>query len=330
MNDFEFNGGFADIAVSTRVRLARNIKGYNYKDENIYEEIATKVFDAIKTAPVIAQKLELIKIEQMSENALAMVELHQISPQLAKKGGYIIKNNNGSISIMIGDEDHIRLQIMGSGFCPKECLQEAKRLVALIEEHIKMDYDEKLGYLTACPSNLGTGLRASVMLHLPMLENSISELVNIVGRQGFTIRGAYGEGSSATGGFYQLSNQTTLGMSEQSIIERLIDICTNVMQKEKNILLSNYENILLQDSVCRALGNLKTARVIQTKEAIDFLGKLFIGVSIGYIKGIEPKDIWQTEQRIFPNVLGGTQNERDIKRAEILRNLTKNAKIEIK
>lgn len=331
MPEFEFHGGFADLAVSTRIRLARNFKGYPYGDRADQKQIADKVWNAIQSAPVIAKEFKMTEIKAGSSEGLAKVETHQISPEFAQKGGYLIANENGNISIMIGEEDHMRLQVMGSGFCPKECMQEASRLVTLIESQIPMDYDQNLGYLTACPSNLGTGLRASVMLHLPMLESAggISELVNLASRQGFTVRGAYGEGSRAVGSFYQLSNQITLGISEDNIIEKLIALCTDVIEKEKNMRhrLSNQNEIDFTDRICRAVGTLKTARKIQTNEAIDCLSMVLIGFSVGYLKGIEPEQIWKTEQRIQPAVIGKTANERDKERAKILRDLTKQLEI---
>ena len=333
MAEFEFHGGFADLAVSTRVRLARNFKGYTYRNLTAekQKEIADKIWNAINTAPAISKQLTFTEIKAGSNEALSKVETHQISTELAQNGGYLIATENGGVSIMIGEEDHMRLQVMGSGLCPKECMQEASRLASLIESQIPMDYDTNLGYLTACPSNIGTGLRASVMLHLPMLESAggISELVNLAGRQGFTVRGAYGEGSRAVGGFYQLSNQVTLGVSEDNIIEKLIKLCTEVIEKEKNLRhsVSSQYKLELTDKVCRAVGTLKTARQMQTNEAIDCLSQVLIGISMKYLDGVKPEEIWKTEQRIQPVVLGGTANERDKKRADILRDLTKSLEI---
>lgn len=131
----------------------------------------------------------------------------------------------------------MRLQVIGTGLCPKECMAEARRLATLIEGQVPMDFDENLGYLTACPSNIGTGLRASIMLHLPLLGGAgrIQDVIAAAGRQGFTVRGAYGEGSQASGGFYQLSNQVTLGISENAIVDKLVALATEVIEQEKKL-----------------------------------------------------------------------------------------------
>ena len=136
---------------------------------------------------------------------------------------------------MIGEEDHLRLQVIGAGLCPKECLQTADRIAALIEATLPFAYDERLGYLTACPTNVGTGLRASIMLHLPLLTatGEMSRMVGYAGSRGCAVRGAYGEGSKAVGGFYQISNQVTLGASAAELTDRLVETATTIIDAEK-------------------------------------------------------------------------------------------------
>ena len=237
MSTFIQKGGFTDLVATTRVRLARNVRGYTYRGLGLgeYREIADNLWSALQTAPAIASDFAMTEVRAGSQEAAALVEKHLISPDLARKGGFLIASSDGGAAIMIGEEDHIRLQVLGSGLCPKECMETARRLAGLLEGQLQMDYDEKLGYLTACPSNLGTGLRASVMLHLPVLaaNSGLSQMMSWAGRQGFTVRGAYGEGSKATGAFFQLSNQITLGLSEDAIIDRLIDAATGVIEAEK-------------------------------------------------------------------------------------------------
>lgn len=329
MAGFQIEGGFAGLAASTRVRLARNIKGYPYRGLTPaqYEEIANKVWDALQAAPAIAAVFTKQKIAAGSPEAASLVERHLISPELAKTGGWLIVSDDSGVAIMIGEEDHIRLQVIGSGLCPKECMAEARRLAALLESRIPMDYDEQLGYLTACPTNLGTGLRASIMLHLPLLETNgrMQGIIGWAGRQGFTVRGAYGEGSEAVGSFYQLSNQITLGLSEDAIVDKLIALATEVIENEKKLReqARAQNETALADRICRAVGTLQTCRLIDTGEAIGCLSNVLIGLQMGYLTGVKPGAVCALEQQIRPAVLGGSPAERDKKRAEKLRALAK-------
>lgn len=333
MSTFIQKGGFTDLVATTRVRLARNVRGYTYRGLGLgeYREIADKVWSALQTAPAIASDFAMTEVRAGSQEAAALVEKHLISPDLARKGGFLIASSDGGAAIMIGEEDHIRLQVLGSGLCPKECMETARRLAGLLEGQLQMDYDEKLGYLTACPSNLGTGLRASVMLHLPVLaaNSGLSQMMSWAGRQGFTVRGAYGEGSKATGAFFQLSNQITLGLSEDAIIDRLIDAATGVIEAEKKAReqLRTRDEIGLSDQVCRAAGILRTARRIDTAEALECLSYVPIGLQMGYLRGVPSQDIMAAEQAVRPVLLGGTAGERDVKRATFLRAVTENLEV---
>ena len=170
MSLFSLHGGFTGLAASSRVRLARNLKGYPFRlTPAQHSEIADKVFSALRGNPTIGPEFEKKQIIPRSTEASQLVEEHLISPELARNGGWLIVSRDGGVSIMVGEEDHLRLQVIGTGLCPKECLETANRIAALIEATLPFAYDERLGYLTACPTNVGTGLRASIMLHLPML-----------------------------------------------------------------------------------------------------------------------------------------------------------------
>ena len=327
MSTFKIQGGFTGLAASTRVRLARNVKGYPYRGLTAeqYKQIADKVWDALQTAPAIASDFTMTEVRPNSAEGAALVEKHLISPELAKSGGWLIASNDGGVAIMIGEEDHMRLQVIGAGLCPKECMEEARRLTSLIEGQVPMDFDDNLGYLTACPSNLGTGLRASVMLHLPLLHAAgrIQGVISAAGRQGFTVRGAYGEGSQAVGGFYQISNQVTLGVSEDTIVEKLIELTTEVIENEKKLReqARSQNETAFADRICRAAGVLKTARLIETGEALDCLSNVLIGLSMGYLSGVSPTEVCRIGQAIRPVVLGGQPQERDRKRADLLRQM---------
>ena len=226
-------GNEGDIAVSTRVRFARNINGFPFPSrmtDTMREEINNKVKDSIINSNTpFARTLRYITMKDIPENErYAMVERHIISPEFVSncKNKAIIISEDESISVMIGEEDHIRIQVILSGLQLEKAYDIAEQLDALLCGSLDIAFDDNLGFLTECPTNLGTGLRASLMLHLPVLESTgeIKNLSRAVEKIGFTVRGMYGEGSSAIASFYQVSNQITLGISEKNAIENLIDI----------------------------------------------------------------------------------------------------------
>ncbi len=162
---------------------------------------------------------------------------------------------------MIGEEDHLRLQVIGTGLCPKECLDTANRVASLIESALPFAYDERLGYLTACPTNIGTGLRASIMLHLPMLTatGQMDRIIGYAGSRGCAVRGTYGEGSQAVGGFYQVSNQITLGASAAELTDKLVETATTIIDAEKKAReqVRSQNEPALRDRIYRAAGTTK-------------------------------------------------------------------------
>ena len=161
MSMFEIHGGFTGLAASSRVRLARNIKGYPFRPtEQQHSEIADKVFTALKENPTIGPEFDKKQIIPRSTESLSAGRGTPHLPELAQNGGWLIVSKDSGVSIMVGEEDHLRLQVIGTGLCPKECLETANRIAALIEADLPFAYDERLGYLTACPTNVGTGLRA--------------------------------------------------------------------------------------------------------------------------------------------------------------------------
>lgn len=333
MLNFTIQGGFTGLAASTRVRLARNVKGYPYREltPGQQNEIATKVWNALASAPAISKELTMTEVRPNSRQAMQLVEKHLISPEFAQRGGQLIVSQREDIAIMLGEEDHIRLQVLGVGLCPRECMETAHRIAALIESQVPFDYSDKLGYLTACPSNLGTGLRVSVMLHLPALTASgaINRLIHWAARQGMTVRGAYGEGSQATGCFYQLSNQVTLGLSEQAIVDQLTTAATEVIDQEKQAreqIRAAGEDALI-DRVCRAAGVLRYARLLPSDEAAVCISDVLIGLQMGYLTGVQPQALMEAEQQTRPALLEGMPSERDRMRAQTLRSVTQTLEI---
>lgn len=261
-----------------------------------------------------------------SREAMQLIEKHMISPAFAQHGGKLIASDSGDIAIMLGEEDHIRLQVMGIGLCPKECMEMARRIADLIASRVSFDYSDQLGYLTACPSNLGTGLRVSVMLHLPVLTESgaVERMIAWAARQGFAVRGAYGEGTNATGGFYQLSNQITLGLSEDAIVEKLICAATEVIDQEKKareqVRTANEDALF--DRIARAAGTLHYARLLSSEEAARCISDVLIGLQMGYLSGVQAQTLIDAEQDTRPALIAGEPNARDRVRAERLRHDT--------
>lgn len=333
MSMFEIHGGFTGLAASSRVRLARNLKGYPFRlTEAQHSEIADKVFSTLQNNPTIGSEFEKKQIIPRSTEASQLVEEHLISPELAQNGGWLIVSKDGGVSIMVGEEDHLRLQVIGTGLCPKECLETANRIAALIEAALPFAYDERLGYLTACPTNVGTGLRASIMLHLPMLTatNEIGRLVGYAGSRGCAVRGAYGEGSKAVGGFYQISNQVTLGTSAAKLTDKLVETATTIIDAEKKAReqVRSQNEAGLRDRIYRAAGTLRSAYLIETAEAIQCISDVLVGLQMGLLSGIDPQQLYALEQRIRPAMLTGAPQERDQKRAAMLREAAQNLKME--
>ena len=324
MSMFTINGGFTGLAASSRVRLARNLKGYPFRlTEAQHKEIADKVFAALQNNPTIGPEFEKKQIIPRSTEASQLVEEHLISPELAQNGGWLIVSKDGGVSIMVGDEDHLRLQVIGTGLCPKECLETANRIAALIEGELPFAYDERLGYLTACPTNIGTGLRASIMLHLPMLTatGEIGRMTGYAGSRGCAVRGAYGEGSKAVGGFYQISNQVTLGASAAELTDKLVETATTIIDAEKKAReqVRSQDEAGLRDRIYRAAGTLRSAYLIDTSEAVQCISDVLVGLQMGLLSGVDPQKLYELEQRIRPAMLNGAPQERDCKRAELLR-----------
>ncbi|MGO5029178.1 ATP--guanido phosphotransferase [Candidatus Agathobaculum pullicola] len=333
MSMFEIHGGFTGLAATSRVRLARNLKGYPFRlTEAQHKEIADKVFAALQNNPTVGPEFEKKQIIPRSTEASQLVEEHLISPELAQNGGWLIVSKDGGVSIMVGEEDHLRLQVIGTGLCPKECLETANRIAALIEGELPFAYDERLGYLTACPTNVGTGLRASIMLHLPMLTaaGEIGRMTGYAGSRGCAVRGAYGEGSKAVGGFYQISNQVTLGASAAELTDKLVETATTIIDAEKKTReqVRSQNEAGLRDRIYRAAGTLRSAYLIDTGEAVQCISDVLVGLQMGLLSGVEPQKLYELEQRIRPAMLTGTPQERDCKRAELLRAAAKDLMIE--
>ena len=282
-------GEQSDIVVSTRIRLARNLNEYPFPNK-LNTKSRTALNNIIKDAVETDNKFDLRFVEMKSLarfEAASMAERHIISPEFASDadGRALMITKDEDICIMLNEEDHIRIQIMKSGFALDEAYQVADEIDDLLGNKLEYAFDERIGYLTQCPTNLGTGMRASVMLHLPALtmNGQIHKLINTISKLGLTFRGAFGEGTKATGDMYQLSNQITLGISEEFAIKNLkaitLQLCANERAAREELLKS----VNTDDAIFRAYGTLKWARLLSTKELMENLSLVRLGSVTGKI-----------------------------------------------
>ncbi|CAM5197022.1 Protein-arginine kinase OS=Ureibacillus acetophenoni OX=614649 GN=mcsB PE=3 SV=1 [Ureibacillus acetophenoni] len=328
------SGADTDIVISTRIRLARNLDGYRFP-RSFTEQEAKRVDEVVTNALLNYQEgcnFSHFTIKEMPAlQRLVLVEKHLISPLLAKKekSASVVISNDESISVMVNEEDHLRIQCLTPGFQLFETYETANKLDSYLEKHLPYAFNETFGYLTSCPTNVGTGLRASVMMHLPALtmSNQMKVITQMLTRLGMVVRGIYGEGSENLGNIYQISNQVTLGKSEQEILEDLQNVVTQILQNERNARhsLMKQAPIALEDRIQRALGTLRYARIMTSEEAATCLSNVRLGVDLGLIKDISVSILNECMiliQQGFVQQYAGTTlqaTERDLFRAKLLR-----------
>lgn len=322
-------GPEGDIVLSSRIRLARNLKNIPFPS-NMTVENRLLIENQCKSA---LNDLKFISLTSMSQvERASLQELHLISPQLAnsKSQGSILVNEDCSICVMLGEEDHIRIQAVSPGFNLSTAFENANKIDNLLEGTVDFAFDPQFGYLTACPTNTGTGLRASVMVHLPALTHSggINSIIHSLSKLGLCVRGIYGEGSEALGDIYQISNQITLGVSEEDTIKKLEQVIFELISKEKKAGRELYENnrFELEDRIMRSKGILQNARIMTSDEAIKLISQVRWGINLGIITNISHEKLLNTFYNVLPATLTKTYNltsarERDLKRGEELRTL---------
>lgn len=333
----EGSGPQADIVISSRIRLARNLKGMpfpNLMNEAQEVKVIRQVSQAIR-APGVFQAVGELKLQTLRElspvERQILVEKHLISPDLAEGKGEkaVVLRDDEAISIMVNEEDHLRLQCL----LPALMLHEAWRLADAaddaLENELDFAFDQERGYLTACPTNVGTGLRASTMLHLPalVLTKQAGQVLTALTKVGVTVRGLYGEGTEAQGNIFQVSNQITLGRSEEEIINNLSAVTVRLADQEREAreLLRKQNRWQLEDRVGRAYGILTNARVLSSQEALQLLSDVRLGVEMKILRGIDQRLINQLMVRIQPAYLQFTAGkemtpfERDVRRAAMVR-----------
>lgn len=332
--------GASGIVVSTRIRLARNIEGLAFPGWAGDEEcvrIQARVWEMLQSLKGLSPCLP---VEMAALNAVDrdfLRERHLISNDLAQKmqGSGVVVRADEHLSVMVNEEDHLRLQAVRPGLQLKELWTEINDLDTQIEQHIHFAFSPSLGYLTACPTNVGTGLRASAMLHVPGLRliNEIDPIIKGLTKIGLAVRGLQGEGTEASGNMFQISNQMTLGESEAVIIDRLSRIVTEVAQHESNARarLQEQRGAYIEDYVGRAYGILCHARVLNSREALDMLSALRFGCELGIITNLQiaevnrlvlysmPGHLQKSEGRLIP------PDERDYVRARLVRETVRHA-----
>ena len=328
------SGKDSDIVTSTRIRIARNIKDNKFcaKASNEEKEIILKKIENI--APKIGYGLKFIKLKNIDDlTKLSLIEKHLISPDFAvnnQETGAILINNDENICIMINEEDHFRFQVFASGLELDNSLNLALEIENAVGNLINYSYNNKYGYLTQCPSNVGTGLRASVMVHLPALTTTgnINKVLDVVNNFGMNIRGLYGEGSNSQGNMYQISNKQSLGISEKEIINSIKLITNKIIEQERTArkYLAK-KSIELEDRLYRAYGILTNCKKISSEEAKNLISDVKLGTDLGIIKEMNDLKVNKLDLYTKPAnlqlYLGQTlgDKQRDIARAETIKKI---------
>lgn len=280
------------IVISSRLRLARNLAGRAFPNRLSDKQAATlgrEVLAAIKAAAPEENWEEVALDELFEREKGVLLEKHLLSPDILQHtpGRYLAVNGEESLAVMVNEEDHLRIQAILPGLQTEAAWAKLSDLEDRLAERLDFAYDERLGYLTACPTNLGTGLRASVMLHLPALEmtDKLTGIFRQLPQAGFVVRGVYGEGSESVGSLYQVSNQVTLGFAEEEIILRLNQLVEQIVAQElqaREWLMANRE-LWLRDKIGRACGILGGAYMLSSKEAMAELSLVRLGVAMGLV-----------------------------------------------
>lgn len=328
------NGPQGDVVISSRVRIARNIADYPFpcklsgdKAKEVIEKSRAALMDSDEYKDAGFDFIDMEKLTPAC--AASYAERHVISPEFAhnRKSRALMLTKDESASIMLNEEDHIRIQVMLPGMQLAEAYNRADKLDDVFDSKLHYAFDENLGYLTQCPTNLGTGLRASLMLHLPALEEAgkINTFASAVAKLGLVIRGTYGEGSSAKGSFYQLSNQVTLGISEKQAIDNLTVVANELIKKELSLREElKKSGAVFEDKVFRSFGILSNARMLTTDEFMALISNVRLGATLELLN-IPLEEINELINEVQPSTLtasagrGLDSKQRDELRANIVR-----------
>lgn len=324
-----------DIVLSTRIRLARNFKDKTFPIIAEEKELKSIIdfFKETYSQQTFRQykDLALIAVKDLTEiEKLVLVEKHLISPYLVKSSeSGVLLSENEQVSIMLNEEDHIRMQLYFPGFQLETALKEAFLFDDWLEADINYAFDEEKGYLTSCPTNVGTGMRASVMIHLPalVLTKRMKRMIPAVNQLGFVVRGIYGEGSEALGGVFQISNQVTLGKAEADIVADLDSIINKLVEQERHARtrLLERSSVQLENQIFRSYGILQHARIMESSEAATRISNVRLGIDLGIINDLDKNILNELMVLTQPGFLQSyakatlSSIERDVLRATLIR-----------
>jgi len=328
-------GPDADIVISSRIRLARNIDGFRFvdwADDSTKKKVASKAKEAILASNYMKNALyvDMNKIDPVDRQFL--IERHLVSRDHAveTESKTVFVSDREIVSIMVNEEDHLRMQVIQSGLVLDDAWSIMENLEKDLEKRLLFCFAREWGYLTACPTNTGTGLRASVMLHLPaiVLTRQVDKLTHAVSKLGLTVRGFFGEGTEAIGNFFQISNQVTLGHTEIEIIDNLKKVITQIVSQERSSrdFIKKKKKDVMEDRVSRACSTLGGAHIITSKETLNLLSLVRLGVDLGIVKDIDTHGLNELLMLIQPAHLQKLEgkalspSDRDIKRAELIHN----------
>jgi protein arginine kinase len=327
-------GEHAEVILSSRVRLARNLAKHRYPVRAEPEEAA----EVVSLAKIAVEKTSLSRlgvflasVDLDRDDRDLLIERHLISPEFMRddtpRGLYV--DNDQSLSLMVNEEDHLRIQAVRSGLDLRQSMERARAAEMELSQVLHFDFDARLGYLTACPTNVGTGLRVSVLIHLPglVLTKEMDEVLAQINKIGLAVRGFYGEGSDVLGNLFQVSNQTTLGRTEEDLIDSLEKVTLKLLSHETNARRTLFTDAghEIKDKVWRAYGILANARVLTSQEVMNLLSAVRLGLAMGEPVGLDMgqiNDLMLTTQpahlqRLLEKEM--TAEERDVARADLVR-----------
>lgn len=328
------SGSNADIVMSSRIRLARNLSRMpfpNKASKKDLMDIMNMVFEVMHQISYFKDSM-FIKINDLDNvDKQFLIERHLMSHEHAAnaEGKALVVSKEEVLSVMVNEEDHLRLQVMKSGFDLIETWNVMNAIDNALSEKLDFAFSINWGYLTACPTNTGTAIRGSVMLHLPALvmTKQINKVLTAIAKLSFASRGFYGEGTQASGNFYQISNQVSLGHSEQEVIQNITGLIRQIIEQEEQarqaLLLQN--KAMLEDKIARSCGILRTAHIITSQETVELLSMVRLGVDLGIVRDVDRKAINELFIMIQPAHLQKVEgkklsaSDRDIRRASLIR-----------
>lgn len=323
------NGPKSEVVLSTRIRLARNLDKHSFPGTAYdFKAVTDETEAALSSGALKFTRFDMKDMDAAEKQF--MVEKHIISPNLSRKPeGTAFISEDEHISVMVNEEDHIRIQIMEAGFNFDKAYKTATLVDSLIEETAKYAYSDKYGFITACPTNIGTGMRASVMLHLPALcmTGEIKRIIASVTKFGIAVRGIYGEGSEAEGNIFQISNQITLGITEEETISNLKSVTESIIEREINARtkLQDTNIIRLADKIWRSYGILKNAQILSSDEFMKLASDVRLGKNMGIITNVDTETLNELTATIQPAGIqlkvnkDLTPEQRDFERAKLVR-----------